>query len=93
LTGENRDVGIKRSIFAAEQKFSFKQDINVMLMYAEMATQMRLPTDLKKGSAQHVRLFELIEMHKKFILARARGSNDCGPEGPLGARGGKFSGE
>jgi hypothetical protein len=64
-----------------------------MLMYAEMASQMRLPTDLKKGSAQHVCLFELIEMHKKFILARARGSNDCGPEGPLGARGGKFSGE
>jgi len=55
-----------------------------MLRYAEMESQMRLPTDLKKGLAQHVRLFELIEMHKKFILARARGSDDSGPEGPLG---------
>ena len=64
--------------FAAEQKLSFKQDTNVMLMYAEMASLMRLPTDIGKGSALHVHLFELIEMHKKLILARARGNNDCG---------------
>jgi hypothetical protein len=86
LADENRDVGIWRSIFAAEQKISFKQGVNGMLIYAEMASQMRLPTDIKKGSVQHVHLFELIEMHKKFVLARARASNDYGPEGSLGAR-------
>jgi len=47
-----------------------------MLMYAELASQMRLPTDIEKDSAQQAHLFELIETHKKLILARARGSNE-----------------
>jgi len=35
---------------------------------------------------QHVHLFDLIEMHKKLIVARARGNNEYGREGSLGAR-------
>jgi len=61
-----------------------KWDITVMLMYAEKISQTRLATDIKEGSVHHVHLFELIELHKKFILARARGSNDYGPESSLG---------
>jgi len=47
---------------------------NIMFPHSETTTQSPLATNIKKGSAQHlsalIDLCELIERHKKFILAR-----------------------
>jgi hypothetical protein len=54
-----------------------------MLLDTAVISKTRPATDIKKSSAQHVHLFELIERHKNFILARGRWLNGHGREGSL----------
>jgi hypothetical protein len=48
--------------------------------HIEIQSQTRVAPDIKKGSVQHVHLYELIERHKTFILAGARELDDRRPE-------------
>ena len=50
--------------------------------HAEITSQTRLAPRISKGSVRHMHLYELIERHKTFILAGARGLDDRRPKNP-----------
>jgi hypothetical protein len=58
---------------------------NIMPAHTEITSQTPLAPGIKKVSVRHVHLHELIERHKMFILAGARGLDDRRPEhSPVG---------